>query len=61
MPSRNTVPLTAAEQELETYSLDAIFKRPTYEEQKEWLLKNTDYFSEDVALDLNSTETMQDI
>lgn len=61
MPSRNTVPLTAAEQELETYSLDTIFKRQTYEEQKEWLLKNTDYFSEEVALDLNSTETMQDI
>lgn len=61
MPSRNTVPLTAEEEEMDLYNLDAIFKRPSYEEQKEWLLKNTNYFSEEVAMELNSTETMQDL
>lgn len=61
MPSRNSVPLTDAEKAMELYNLDTIFKRSSYEEQKEWLLKNTNYFAEDVALDLNSTETMQDI
>jgi hypothetical protein len=33
----------------------------TYEEQKEWLLKNTSYFTEEVAGDLNSTEGMEDL
>ena len=61
MPSRNTVPLTEEEQQLELYNLDAIFKRSTYEEQKEWLLKNTNYFAEEVAMELNSTETMEDL
>ena len=61
MPSRNTVALTDAEKDLELYNLDAIFKRQTYEEQKEWLLKNTAYFTEEVVSDLNSTETMEDL
>jgi hypothetical protein len=61
MPSRNTVPLTEAEKEMDLYNLDTMFKRPTYEEQKEFLLKNTNYFAEGVAVDLNSTETMQDL
>lgn len=61
MPSRNAVPLTKEESEMDLYNLDTLFKRPTYEDQKEWLLKNTNYFSEDVALDLNSTESMQDL
>jgi len=61
MPSRNTIPLTATEKEMELFSLDTIFKRQTYEEQKEWLLKNTSYFVEEVAGDLNSTEGMEDL
>jgi hypothetical protein len=61
MPSRNTIPLTATEKDLEQFNLESIFKRQTYEEQKEWLLKNTAYFSEEVASDLNSTETMDDL
>jgi hypothetical protein len=61
MPSRNTIPLTQAEKEKELFKLDSIFKRQTYEEQKEWLLKNTTYFSEEVVNDLNSTESMEDL
>lgn len=61
MPSRNTIPLTPVELEKEIFKLDSIFKRQTYEEQKEWLLKNTSYFSEEVVNDLNSTESMEDV
>lgn len=61
MPSRNTIPLTEEEKEKELFRLDSIFKRQTYEEQKEWLLKNTAYFAEEVVNDLNSTETMEDV
>ena len=61
MPSRNTIPLTAAEKDLELFNLESIFKRQSYEEQKEWLLKNTSYFTEEVANDLNSTESMDDL
>ena len=61
MPSRNSIPLTAVETEKEQFKLDSIFKRQTYEEQKEWLLKNTAYFAEEVVNDLNSTETMEDV
>jgi hypothetical protein len=61
MPSRNTIPLTNVEKEKEMFRLDNIFKRQTYEEQKEWLLKNTSYFSEEVVSDLNSTESMEDL
>lgn len=61
MPSRNTIPLKQEEKELELFNLEAIFKRQSYEEQKEWLLKNTAYFTEEVASDLNSTESMDDL
>lgn len=61
MPSRSNVPLTDEEKEMELFSLDTIFKRPEYDTQKEWLLKNTTFFADDVSLELNSTEDMQDI
>jgi hypothetical protein len=61
MPSRSTVPLSNAERSLELYNLDTIFKRPSYEEQKKWLLDNTAYFSEETAEDLRPSETMEDL
>lgn len=61
MPSRSSTPLTEKERELELYNLDTIFKRQTYEEQKEWLLKNTQLFVEESADDLRFNETMEDI
>jgi hypothetical protein len=41
---RSTSPLSPAELELELYDLEKLFKRPTYDEQKRWLLENTTYF-----------------
>lgn len=60
-PSRSSIPLTAEERTLELFNLDVIFKRPTYEEQKEWLLRNTPYFAEEGVGDLDGTETMEDL
>ena len=45
MPSRKTSPLTDEEKNLELYDLDKMNPRPTYEEQKEWLLQNTQLFA----------------
>jgi len=63
IPSRRTVPLTEEEKNAELFELEKIFKRPTYEAQKEFLLRNTAYFSEAVAADLrvDDDETMEDI
>lgn len=63
IPSRRTVPLTSEEKDAELYDLEKIFKRPTYDEQKEFLLRNTAYFSEAVAGDLRMAddETMEDL
>lgn len=61
MPGRNSTPLTDNERSMEPFNLDSIFKRSSYEEQKEWLWKNTSYFVEEGVSDLNSSETMEDI
>jgi hypothetical protein len=61
MPSRSTVPLTENERALELYNLDAIYKKTTYEEQKEWLLTNTSLFAGDEGSDLRINETMEDL
>lgn len=63
IPSRRTVPLTDEEKGQELYELEKIFKRPSYEDQKEFLLRNTAYFSEAVVGDLrvDDNETMEDI
>ncbi len=42
--SRSSVPLTEEEKALPRFDLDKLFKRPTYEEQKKWLIENTTYF-----------------
>ena len=63
IPSRRTVPLTDSEKSQELYELEKIFKRPEYADQKEFLLRNTAYFSEAVVGDLrvDDDETMEDI
>lgn len=43
-PGRASSPLTDAEKEMKLYDLEKLFKRPTYEEQKKWLMENTTYF-----------------
>ena len=45
MPGRKATPFTEAELALESYELEKIYKRPTYAEQKKWLLENTTYFA----------------
>jgi hypothetical protein len=44
LAGRSSTPLTEDEQKLEKYDLEKLFKRPTYEEQKKWLMENTTYF-----------------
>jgi len=61
MPSRNSIPLTEEEKELQLFDLDALYKRPSYAEQKEWLLKNTSYFAGEVSDELSNYETSEDI
>ena len=41
---RSTSPLSDAEKEFKLYDLDKLLKRPTYDEQKAWLMENTLYF-----------------
>jgi len=44
VPARTSKALTAEEKKLELYDLNKMHKRSTYEEQKKWLLDNTNYF-----------------
>lgn len=45
LPARGNSPLTEEEKGLELYDIDKIIKRPTYDDQKKWLLENTNYFA----------------
>lgn len=45
LPARNNTPLSDEEKELELFEIGRIFKRPTYEEQKAWLMENTTLFA----------------
>ncbi len=45
LASRTNSPLTKEELELELFELPRIHKRPTYDEQKQWLVQNTTYFA----------------
>lgn len=60
IPARGNSPLTEAERELELYDLDKIFKRQTYDEQKTWLLDNTNLFAGDVSDEFNASDESAD-
>lgn len=45
LPARTSKPLSADERKLELYDIGKMHKRPTYEEQKKWLIENTNLFS----------------
>jgi hypothetical protein len=45
VPARTSKALTAEERAIELYEVSKMYKRPTYEEQKKWLLDNTMLFS----------------
>lgn len=58
--SPNKIPLTDEEKKLELYDLDKIVKRPTYDEVKEFLLKNTTYYLRNNG-DFNPDEEVEDL
>jgi len=58
---RGNAPLTEEEKAMELYELDNIMKRPTYDEQKAWLLKNTTYFMAEVTDEFKATEEVTDL
>ena len=41
--------------------LNKIYKRQTYDEQKEWLLQNTAYFAGDVSDEFKPVEDVDDL
>ena len=49
IPARSSKALSEEERALELYDLSKIFKRQTYDEQKQWLLENTTLFAGDVG------------
>lgn len=61
LPGRNAGPLTVEEKELELYDLEKIIKRPTYDEQKNWLLQNTALFAFEEGDDFKPDETAEDV
>jgi hypothetical protein len=60
IPARNNSSLTESEKSLELFELDKIYKRQSYEEQKQWLLQNTAYFAEE-ASDEFKPEAVEDL
>ena len=61
LPARNNSPLSEEEKALELFDLTKIYKRQTYEEQKEWLLQNTSYFAGDVSDEFKPQEDVDDL
>ena len=61
VPARSNVALTEDEQKLELFELDRIYKRQTYDEQKEWLLQNTAFFSAEAGDEFKAVEDVEDL
>ena len=61
IPARSSKALTDEEKSMELYDLTKIFKRSTYDEQKEWLLQNTTLFAGDVSDEFKSSEGVDDL
>jgi len=53
-------PLSEHERSLELYDLDKLIKRPTYEEQKKWLLENTHFYEGEAGAEMRP-ETAEDL
>jgi hypothetical protein len=60
IPARNNSSLTDSDKSLELFELDKIYKRQSYEDQKQWLLQNTAYFAEE-ASDEFKPEAVEDL
>ena len=61
VPARSNTALTEDEQKLELFELDRIYKRQTYDEQKEWLLQNTAFFSAEAGDEFKAVEDVEDL
>ena len=61
IPARSNSPLTDEEKELELFDLTKIYKRQTYDEQKEWLIQNTTLFAGDVTDEFRPNEGVDDL
>lgn len=60
VPSRTSKALSNEEKALELYDVSKMYKRPSYEEQKKWVLTNTSYFSS-LTDDSLSPEGVEDL
>ena len=61
IPARASVALSKEEQALDLFDLNRIYKRQTYDEQKEWLMQNTAYFAGDAGDEFRATEEVDDL
>jgi hypothetical protein len=62
VPARSNSALTEEEKGMELFELDRIYKRQTYDEQKEWLLQNTAFFASDVSDEFKAVdESVEDL
>ena len=61
IPARNNSALSEDEKGLELFDLDRIYKRQSYDEQKEWLLTNTNLFASQTDDSLKPSENVEDL
>lgn len=61
IPARSSKALSPEEREMELFDLTKIFKRQTYDEQKQWMLENTMLFAGDVSDEFKPTESVDDL
>lgn len=61
IPARSSKALSDDERALELYDLSKIFKRQTYDEQKQWLLENTTLFAGEVSDEFKASEGVDDL
>lgn len=61
IPARSSKALSPEEREMELFDLSKIFKRQTYDEQKQWLLENTTLFAGDVSDEFKPAEDVDDL
>jgi len=61
IPARSSKALSSEEREMELFDLTKIFKRQTYDEQKQWMLENTMLFAGDVSDEFKPAESVDDL
>jgi len=61
IPARSNSALSEAEKSGDLFELDKIYKRQSYEEQKEWLLQNTAYFAGEASDEFRPDEEVEDL